>query len=67
MKKTMDRKTNGRLLTRAQAAERLGRSEWSVGKLIRTGRIPEIRADGVSRIEENDLNDYINHARRRMR
>jgi excisionase family DNA binding protein len=51
-----------RLYTLKEAAEYLGRSEWSMRELIWSGSIPVVRAEGGRKIflDIEDLNDFIN-------
>lgn len=55
------------MLTAAQVRERLGISDDTLRKLIKTGQIPAIKVGtgtlGHWRITEEDLNDYIERAR----
>lgn len=63
------RKTNPplgpRLLTRAEAAERLGMSVKSVDRMLRRGDLPAIRFGTAVRIDPRDLEDLIRKARDR--
>jgi excisionase family DNA binding protein len=51
-----------RLYTLKEAAEYLGRSEWSMRELIWAGSIPVVRTEGGRKIflDIEDLNDFIN-------
>jgi len=49
----------GRLLTRLEAAERLGMSETFVKVEVRQGRVPVVRLGRMVRIDEDDLEKYI--------
>jgi excisionase family DNA binding protein len=51
-----------RLYTLKEAAEYLGRSEWSMRELIWAGRIPVVRREGGRKIflDVEDLNNFIN-------
>ena len=50
-----------RLYTLKEAAEYLGRSDWSMRELIWAGKIPIVRGDGNRKIflDVKDINDYI--------
>jgi len=50
-----------RLYTLKEAAEYLGRSDWSMRELIWGGRIPVVRGDGARKIflDIKDLDEYI--------
>lgn len=48
------------LLTRREAAERLGITEWKLGELVRRGELPEIRfGTRTTRIHPDDLDAFI--------
>lgn len=51
-----------RLYTLKEAAEYLGRSEWSMRELIWAGRIPVVRDEGGRKIflDVEDLKEFIN-------
>ena len=55
----MSGKTMTRLLTRKEAAGRLGMSETWVKSQIRAGRLTCVRLGRVVRIDERDLEDFI--------
>lgn len=48
-----------RLLTKEEAAERLGLSPLTVGDMLRAGRLPGQKIGHVWRIREADLDAYI--------
>jgi excisionase family DNA binding protein len=50
-----------RLYTLKEAAEYLGRSDWSMRELIWGGKIPVVRGDGARKIflDIKDLDEYI--------
>ncbi len=50
-----------RLFTLKEAAQYLGRSEWSMRELIWSGAIPVVRPEGGRKIfiDVEDLNDFI--------
>jgi len=50
-----------RLFTLKEAAEYLGRSEWSMRELVWAGKIPVVRQDGGRKIflDIEDLNNFI--------
>ena len=55
------------LLTKAGAAEILRVSEWTVENLIRNGQLPAYKiAKTCTRIDEADLEAYIESRRRRI-
>lgn len=55
------------LLTKAEAAEILRVSEWTVDQLIRNGQLPAYKiAKTCTRISEEDLNEYAESRRTRM-
>jgi excisionase family DNA binding protein len=54
-----------RLLTRAEAAERLGLSTKSVDRLLQRGELRAIRLGAAVRIDPRDLDDLIRNARDR--
>lgn len=51
------------MLSVKQVAERLNLSERSILNLIKEGRLPAFRIGGVYRIEESDLNTFINSSK----
>ena len=52
---------NKRLYTLKEAAQYLGRSDWSMRELIWAGKIPIVRGDGDRKIfiDVKDIDDYI--------
>ena len=51
-----------RLFTLKEAAEYLGRSQWSMRELVWSGSIPVVRTEGARKIfvDIQDLDDFIN-------
>ncbi len=55
------------LLTKRQAAERLGISERSVEREIREGRLRSLRIGKARRVDPRDLERYIEQQKERTR
>lgn len=55
----------GRLLSLKEVRERLGLSRASVMRLIRTGELPAAKIAGRWRVDEDDLQRYIDQAKAR--
>jgi excisionase family DNA binding protein len=54
-----------RLFTLKEAANYLGRSEWSMRELIWAGHIPVVRSEGARKIFVDivDLNEFISQSK----
>lgn len=48
-----------RLMTIAQAATYLGRTDWAVRKLVTAGAFPAVKADGRVMLDVRDLDRWI--------
>ena len=48
-----------RLYSIAEAAHYLGRSTWSVRRLIWSGELPQVRAGGRVHVDVQDLDEFI--------
>jgi excisionase family DNA binding protein len=48
-----------RLFSLSEAAQYLGRSTWSVRRLIWNGELPQVRAGGRVHVDVRDLDDFI--------
>lgn len=48
-----------RLFTLKEAAIYLGRSEWSIRRLIWNGLLPQVRAGGRVHVDIKDLDEFI--------
>lgn len=48
-----------RLFTIAEAGTYLGRSSWSIRRLIWNGELPSVRAGGRVHIDVRDMDDFI--------
>ncbi len=49
-----------RLYALAEAADYLGRSVWSVRRLIWNGELPSVRAGGRVHVDVRDMDEFIN-------
>ncbi len=54
-----------RLFTLAEAATYLGRSTWSVRRLIWSGELPSVRAGGRVHIDVKDMDEFIERNKER--
>lgn len=52
-----------RLYSLPEAAIYLGRSTWSVRRLIWNGELPEVRAGGRVHVDVRDMDDFIERAK----
>ena len=50
---------NKRLYTLCEAADYLGRSVWSVRRLIWNGEVPAVKAGGRVHVDVRDMDDFI--------
>jgi excisionase family DNA binding protein len=54
-----------RLFTLAEAAIYLGRSDWSVRRLIWNGDLPQVRAGGRVHVDVQDMDEFIDRNKER--
>ena len=59
MKPDGERKALKRLYSLPEAAIYLGRSTWSVRRLIWTGELPQVRAGGRVHVDVQDMDQFI--------
>ncbi len=55
-----------RLFSLPEAATYLGRSTWSIRRLIWKGLLPEVRAGGRVHVDVQDLDDFIDQHKATM-
>ncbi len=55
-----------RLFSLPEAATYLGRSTWSIRRLIWKGLLPEVRAGGRVHVDVHDLDDFIDQLKATM-
>jgi len=63
MTETTARRIVKRLYTLAEAAAYLGRSTWSVRRLIWNGDLPQVRAGGRVHVDVWDMDQFIEKAK----
>ena len=54
-----------RLFSIPEAAEYLGRSEWSLRRLIWSGELPSVRAGGRVHVDVRDMEEFIDRNKER--
>jgi len=65
MKSSPEHSAFKRLFTLTEAATYLGRSTWSVRRLIWSGELPSVRAGGRVHVDVKDMDEFIERNKER--